>query len=76
MKPGDTIHWLRGTGLGGDDVVHMTYKGKCNRSDEGQVGFDVRVRPTKLGPGEYTCTIGGGDIEPCPGANCIESERP
>ena len=30
------------------------YLGRCDREDEGIVGHDVKLRPTRLGPGEYT----------------------
>ena len=61
--PIDTqIEWVRGVGPSGEDIVPMYYKGRCDRSDEGVIGFDVRVRPVHLGPGDYTCTVGGDAV--------------
>jgi hypothetical protein len=57
------IYWVRSVGINGKDRVPMFYKGKCDRSDEGRVGYDVKARPVSLGEGEYTATYGGGDFE-------------
>lgn len=60
----DTVcYWIRSIGPDGVDRIPMYYKGYCNRADEGRVGFDIRVRPVSLGPGPYTCTVGGDDVE-------------
>ena len=57
------IFWVRSTGVNGKDRVPMYYKGLCNRSDEGQRGYDIKARPVALGPGGYTATYGGDDFE-------------
>jgi hypothetical protein len=63
MKMNQIIYWVRSVGPDGTDRVPMYYKGRCDRADEGQVGFDVKCRPVSLGPGEYTVTVGGDAIE-------------
>lgn len=62
--PIDTvIEWVRGVGPGPvEDIIPVCYKGQCDRADEGLVGFDVRVRPVHLGPGEHTCTVSGDAV--------------
>ena len=58
--------WVRGYGGGQPkDVVEVFTKGRTRRSDEGIVGHDVRVRPTRLGPGPYTMVVSPDDLEPC-----------
>ena len=69
MIPHDTqydsiIEWVRGVSPSGEDVVLMRYKGRCNRADEGEIGYDVKVRPVSLGDGPYTCTVGGEAVRP------------
>ncbi len=57
------IYWVRSIGPDGKDRVPMYYKGRCDRSDEGIVGRDIKARPVSLGEGDYTATYGGGDFE-------------
>jgi len=57
------IYWVRSIGPDGKDRVPMYYKGKCNRRDEGEVGYDIKARPVHLGPGDYTATYGGDAFE-------------
>jgi hypothetical protein len=54
-KAGDTIYWIRDQGPGDRRVlVAMYFKGRLTRdTDEGRRG-DVRARPKRLGPGDYT----------------------
>jgi hypothetical protein len=59
----DVIYWVRSSGASGKDRVPMYYKGRCDRADEGQRGYDIKGRPVSLGEGEYTATYGGGDFE-------------
>ncbi len=63
LKVGETIYWVRSQGMGVKDRVPMIYKGRCNRRDEGEVGFDIKARPVSLGEGEYVGTYGGSDFE-------------
>jgi hypothetical protein len=63
LRLDDVIYWVRSIGPDGKDRVPMFYKGRCDRSDEGQRGFDIKGRPVELGPGEYTATYGGSDFE-------------
>ena len=56
-------NWIRAIGPDGKDAVEVYVLGKCRRSDEGIVGHDVRVRPTRLGPGEYTMVVSPDSIE-------------
>jgi hypothetical protein len=44
----------------------MYYKGRCDRADEGRVGRDIKARPVRLGPGEYTATYGALDFKLSP----------
>lgn len=37
--------------------------GPTRRSDEGIVGHDLRMRPTRLGPGDYTFVASPDDVE-------------
>lgn len=55
------VYWLRSSGMGEEDWVRMIYKGRCTREDEGAVGQDIKVRPARLGRGEYTCVVGWHD---------------
>ena len=57
------IYWVRSVGPDGKDRVPMYYKGRCDRSDEGQRGYDIKARPVSLGEGPYTATYGGSDFE-------------
>lgn len=40
------------------------YLGRCDRPDEGIVRHDVKLRPVRLGPGEYTFVGNPGFCEP------------
>ena len=63
LRLNDVVYWVRSSGLGGKDRVPMYYKGRCDRSDEGQRGYDIKGRPVSLGEGDYTATYGGSDFE-------------
>jgi hypothetical protein len=63
MPPDAIIFWVRSIGPKGKDRIPMYYKGRCDRRDEGKVGYDIKGRPVSLGPGEYTGTYGGSDFE-------------
>lgn len=63
MKLNQVIYWVRSSGPDGKDRVPMFYKGRCDRRDEGAVGFDIKARPVSLGVGDYTATYGGSDFE-------------
>lgn len=63
LKLDAVIFWVRGSGPDGKDRVPMFYKGRCDRADEGQRGFDIKARPVHLGPGDYTATYGGDAFE-------------
>ena len=45
----------------GREAVYVL--GRCTRSDEGRVGRDVRCRPVRLGPGEYTFVCAPDSLE-------------
>ena len=57
-------NWIRSIGPGNTrDLVEVWVYGPTRRKDEGQVGHDLRVRPTSLGPGEYTMVVAPDTIE-------------
>lgn len=58
------FNWVRSIGPGDiRDLVRMTYKGRHRvNNDEGLRG-DVMCRPSHLGDGEYTVTVGFQDCE-------------
>lgn len=58
--------WVRGHGPSGKDLVEVFVYGPTRRADEGIVGHDLKVRPTRLGPGPYTAVVSPDAIEPCP----------
>jgi hypothetical protein len=63
-KLNQIIYWVRSIAVGGKkDRVPMYYKGRCNRADEGEVGYDIKARPVRLGQGEYVATYGVADFE-------------
>lgn len=52
------MYWLRSSGGGEpDDFVRVYVYGPTDRADEGMVGVDMRIRPTRLGPGSYTSVV-------------------
>lgn len=63
MKLNTVIYWVRSIGPTGKDRVAMYYRGRCSRSDEGEIGYDIKARPVRLGKGAYTAVYGGGDFE-------------
>lgn len=64
LRHGDIVFWVRSVGPGDTkDRVPMYYKGRCQRADEGIVGYDIRARPVTLGEGPYTATFDGGSFE-------------
>lgn len=67
MKRMKRMNWVRSEGLGGKDLVEVFVYGPTRRSDEGIVGHDIRVRPTSLGPGEYTMVVAPDSLEPIGG---------
>ena len=57
------FYWVRSTSPEGRDLVKMIFKGRHRtNNDEGWIG-DVKCRPTELGDGEYTVTVGFQDCE-------------
>lgn len=57
-------NWIRSVGPGDTrDLVEVYVYGPTTRSDEGIVGRDLRVRPARLGPGEYTMVVSPDSIE-------------
>lgn len=63
MKLNTVIYWVRSNGPAGKDRVPMYFRGRCRRASEGEVGYDVQARPTRLGVGRYVGVYGGGDFE-------------
>lgn len=63
MKLNTVIYWVRSIGPAGKDRVAMYYRGRCNRADEGEIGYDIKARPVRLGEGAYTATYGGDTFE-------------
>lgn len=63
VRKGDLIYWVRSIGPGKKtDLVPMYFCGRLTRdTDEGARG-DVKARPEKLGPGDYTAVYGAGDF--------------
>jgi hypothetical protein len=70
------IYWVRSWGANGDELVPMYYKGRCDRADEGRARHDIKGRPVKLGPGEYTAVYGALDFKLSPerGDTVIEED--
>lgn len=57
-------NWIRSVGPGDSRELEEVYVyGPTTRRDEGIVGHDLRVRPTRLGPGEYTMVVSPDSIE-------------
>jgi hypothetical protein len=59
-------YWIRSRGLGGKDSVPVYVLGTCRRADEGLVGYDLRIRPLRLGKGTYTSVVSPDDVEDKP----------
>lgn len=53
------MSWIRGYP---NDRIEVYVYGPTRRSDEGEVGHDMRVRPTRLGPGPYTMVVSPDDL--------------
>jgi len=56
-------YFIRSTGPRGVEFDEVYVYGPTSRSDEGIVGHDLRVRPTRLGPGTYTSVVSPDDVE-------------
>jgi len=56
-------YFIRSQGPGGVEFDEVYVYGPTSRSDEGMVGHDLRVRPTRLGPGTYTSVVSPDDVE-------------
>jgi hypothetical protein len=59
-------YWIRSRDAGGKVVEPVYVYGTCRRADEGMVGYDLRVRPLRLGKGPYTMVVSPDDIEETP----------
>jgi hypothetical protein len=61
-------YWVRTRGgpRSSWDVVPVYVLGTTTRADEGIVGYDLRVRPLRLGKGTYTTVISPDDVEDRP----------
>ena len=51
---------------GGRDSEPIYVLGTTTRADEGIVGYDLRVRPLRLGKGPYTMVVSPDDVEDKP----------
>jgi hypothetical protein len=69
MDEDRVIYWVRSSYRGSDELVAMYDKGPCRNGRDGAPGIDRHVRPVRLGPGEYTMTIGRGDWKEQPDDN-------
>ena len=56
MEIGTIINWVRSTGPDGKEVIPMYYCGRWNRDCADGLKGDIKARPVKLGPGEFTAT--------------------
>jgi len=54
--------WVRSMSKDLIEVVPVYLKGATTRPDEGEVGYDMRVRPKHLGQGPYTVVVSPQDI--------------
>ena len=63
MEIGTIINWVRSTGPDGKEVIPMYYCGRWNRDCADGLKGDIKARPVKLGPGEFTATYGPSDFE-------------
>jgi hypothetical protein len=60
-------YWIRSRGPGNErDSVPIYVLGTTTRADEGIVGYDLRVRPLRLGKGAYTSVVSPDDVEDKP----------
>jgi uncharacterized protein DUF6496 len=60
-------YWVRSRGPGNvRDSVPVYVYGPTTRADEGIVGYDLRVRPLRLGKGTYTSVVSPDDVEDKP----------
>ena len=59
-------YWVHSRGLGGRKSEPVYVFGPTTRSDEGIVGYDLRVRPVRLGKGSYTMVVAPDDVEDVP----------
>jgi hypothetical protein len=60
-------YWIRSRRPGNErDSVPIYVLGTTTRADEGIVGYDLRVRPLRLGKGTYTSVVSPDDVEDRP----------
>ena len=60
-------YWIRSRGPGSQrDSVPIYVLGTTTRADEGIVGYDLRVRPLRLGKGSYTTVVSPDAVEDRP----------
>lgn len=58
------MNFIQSIGPGESKEVMQVYVyGPTNRSDEGIVGHDMRCRPVRLGPGDYTFVCSPEQLE-------------
>ncbi len=62
LKLDDVIGWVRSTGISGDDIVPMYYKGRWNNDCDDGLRGDVKARPVSLGHGPFTATYNPNDF--------------
>lgn len=48
------------------EIVEVYVYGGPTRKDEGDHRLDMRIRPTRLGPGPYTSVVARDMLEACP----------
>lgn len=60
------MYFVQSRGVGGKVTVPVYVYGPTRRSDEGIPGYDMRVRPLRLGQGTYTMVVSPDDLEEKP----------
>jgi hypothetical protein len=66
MKKPKIMYFVQSRGAGGKVVVPVYVYGPTRRADEGIPGYDMRVRPLRLGKGTYTTVVSPDDLEETP----------
>lgn len=57
------MNFVQSIGPDGKEVEQVYVYGPTTRSDEGEVGRDMRCRPVRLGAGEYTFVCAPDQLE-------------